>query len=134
MMHTTKVLSSALVLGSLLAATACAPEVLPFQETPPSARPQSSALNLAGDRTLSTLDDDEANELCSWLEATGQSAGRPGTESSPGYVGGAASGFTIPTDSRLLVWVHLDKSQCLLNLRHRACEATVSTLKRCITY
>jgi hypothetical protein len=137
MMHTTKVLSTVTILGSLLTATACAPDVLTFEEPTPSSStlPRASALNLAGDKTLAALSDDEAGELCSWLSAKGQSGASPDDESSPGYsAGGGASGFTSPIDSRSLVWVRLNKRQCLLNLRHSACEATVSSLKGCITY
>jgi hypothetical protein len=111
----------------------CSADVLSFDATN-QADALSGALNLAGTRTVASLDEPEAERLCTWLGSQGSRSSQPERESSPGYVSGATSGFEDPTTRRLVLWVKLEQSQCVLNLRNSACESTIESRQRCIGY
>jgi hypothetical protein len=114
---------------------ACATKVLSFD--PPTG---STALpvTLDGDATIANLSDSQADDLCGWLVANDPNAKlNPPTDRAqmpgvPGYVNAGGIGCSGPSASFLLG--DLDQTQCVLNLRHSPCQATLSDLQQCVSY
>jgi len=136
--------SFGLVASGLL--LACRGQVLSFTGSTTSA--------LAGIDTASTiaqLTDADANKVCAWLSASfpGPAAPVEAPDSGasiagvgwpvPGYVTGAGFGCAGNAGvggpvSLPLTWVDIPESDCVPNLRHSACEATLASLESCIQY
>jgi hypothetical protein len=128
---------TALVTGALLAG--CNGKVLSFTGTSSAALGDVSGID-AG-TTIAQLTDEQANQVCEFvtasfpypdMEAIPPQSGGQVEVVAPGYVNGGAFGC-VDTSPQLL-WVYLSQSDCVANLRHSACEATLSSLEQCVEY
>lgn len=89
--------------------------------------------------SISALSDSEAADLCSWLiqEFPDPSKIVPPPDSpeqgsiAPGYVSGQMIGCGAIGNGNPIGWVYLDVRECVLNLRHTQCNASVASLKKC---
>jgi hypothetical protein len=105
-------------------------EVLAFDPPP----------GLDANETVADLTDAQAAKVCAWLIATypllpGESVSNfsnaEDSPPTPGYLSGNTYGATC--GNRQVTLVFLTEENCLLNLRHSPCQATLERLERCVS-
>jgi hypothetical protein len=87
---------------------------------------------------IACLTDIQATQLCTWLGSQFESVSSnplpTGTGNAPaGYASGPGMGCSSGSPPAI-GWTGLSAQNCVLNLRHSPCAATVGSLTTCITY
>ena len=112
------------------AVSACAPKMVIFDDT---------LVGIDVHEAIADLNDDQALQVCAWLVAaypTSPCASGPPSNTDdcplvvPGYVSARASGVECNQHEMLLEY--LTQDNCILNLRHSPCQATVGVLEQCV--
>jgi hypothetical protein len=97
--------------------------------------PAALPTGVASTDQISVLSDAQASAVCAWLtqkevafEHAPQGDSTAGLPA--GYVRGGGEG--VGCGSEQLVWVTLNQQDCVLNLRHSPCAATMASLVECV--
>jgi hypothetical protein len=120
---------------------ACSAKVLSF--TPTASSADALVASVGSATAVADLTDEQANQVCAWLATSYPSS--PGElplrdcQTNPYFPGRVfCSALGLPTaldNGNMFAWPAIaPESACVANLRHSACQATITSLTQCAEY